>query len=172
MKQFRHAVYAGSFDPITTGHMWMIYESAKMFDRITVAIGHNPDKKYLFTRDERCEIVATAIDEIGLKNVSIVLLQQNQYLVNYARSRNINYMIRGIRSSTDFEFEKTLRNFNEVIDKQIQSVYLIPPPSLSDVSSSVIKGLVGPDGWEDIVKPYLPRQAFLSLQEKYHANRQ
>jgi pantetheine-phosphate adenylyltransferase len=168
----RHAVYAGSFDPITTGHMWMIYEASKMFDRLTVAVGHNPDKKYLFSGIDRVYMVRNAIFEIGLKNVDVAYIDQNQYLANFARSKGMNYMVRGIRSSTDFEFEKTLRNFNEVIDKNISSIYLIPPPDLSDVSSSVIKSLIGPEGWEDIVKPYLPTSAFVAIQNmrKYHEN--
>ena len=154
------AVYAGSFDPITHGHLWMIREGARLFDRLITAIGSNPEKRYAFTVDERREMLTEAVRE--LTNV-VVDDFQNQFLVNYARSAKAAYILRGIRSEHDYAYERQMRHVNSDLNPEVTTVFLIPPREIAEVSSSFVKGLVGPVGWERIVQRYVPESVFQRL---------
>lgn len=153
----RLAVYAGSFDPPTVGHLWMIRQSASIFDRLHVALGVNPDKRALFTVDERLEMLREITRD--LPNVSVQSFT-NQFLVRYAESVGARFVVRGIRSTADFEYERAMRNINGDHAPDVTTVFLVPPRDIAEVSSSFVKGLVGPEGWEELVKQYLPFPVF------------
>lgn len=159
----KRAVYAGSFDPVTNGHLWMIQQASKLFDEVIVAIGINPDKKYAFTLEERIEMLSKSIPH---NNVRVDTFE-NDFLVRYAEKINAQYIIRGIRSQIDFEYEKQMRNVNSEISPKVDTIFLIPPRELADVSSSFVKGLVNPDGWEYILRKYVPLGVFEKFAKKY-----
>ena len=159
------AIYAGSFDPITVGHLWVIHEASKIFDHVEVAVGHNPDKRYMFSLEDRAKLVFSAISEIGVKNASVVVMDSNVFLATHAKRQGINHIIRGIRNTADFEFEKTMRNFNSSMNKNLTTIFLIPPADIADISSSAVKSLVGPDGWESIVRELVPSETFTKLEQ-------
>ncbi len=161
---FMKGVYAGSFDPPTNGHMWMIRHGAAMFDELVLAIGVNPSKKSMFSVQERERMLKEMTK--GYKNVKVTSFN-NQYLVRYSKSINADYMLRGIRSYKDYEYENGLRQVNEDIDEGILTVFLMPSVDVSKVSSSFVKGLVGPKGWEDAVKKYVPPVVFKALLAKF-----
>jgi pantetheine-phosphate adenylyltransferase len=154
------AVYAGSFDPLTVGHLWMIEEGCRIFSKLRVAIGINPDKKYYFSLEERLEMLTASTR--GFRNVSIGSFS-NLYLVDYAQEIGATHILRGIRSQADFEFERTMRNINGDFDPGITTVFLMPPRDIAEVSSSMVKGLMGPQGWERIVKRYVPGAVYQRL---------
>jgi len=151
--RLRRAVYAGSFDPVTNGHMHMIREGARLFDELVVAIGSNPDKRYTFTLDERLEFLRQSV--AGIPNVKLDHFE-NMFLVDYANTIEAEYILRGIRNPNDYEYERGMRHINEDMNPRVVTVFLIPPRQISEVSSSFVKGLVGPRGWERVVKDYLP----------------
>lgn len=153
----RLAVYAGSFDPPTIGHLWMIRQSAGIFDRLQVALGVNSDKRALFTADERLEMLREIT--MDLPNVSVHSFT-NQFLVRYAESVGARFVVRGIRSTADFEYERAMRNINGDHAPLVTTVFLVPPRDIAEVSSSFVKGLVGPEGWEDLVKQYVAAPTF------------
>lgn len=157
------AVYAGSFDPITNGHRWMIETGATLFDELIVAIGVNPDKGPSFTLDERLDLLARSIDHVP--NVRVDSFE-NQYLAHYAAHQEAAFILRGIRTPNDFSYEHMIRNINEDIRPGIETVILTPPRELAEISSSLVRGLVGPDGWEDIVAQYVPRPVFKAFLER------
>lgn len=161
----RLGVYAGSFDPLTIGHLWMIEQGVRMFDRLVVAIGINPDKKYTFTLPDRLAMLKASTR--SFPNLSVDSFT-NRYLIEYARSVGATHILRGIRSGTDYEFERTMRNINGDLDAGICAVFLMPPRDIAEVSSSMVKGLVGPTGWEKVVRNYVPAPVFRKLRE-YHA---
>jgi pantetheine-phosphate adenylyltransferase len=166
----RLAVYAGSFDPPTNGHEWMIRESARMFDHVVVAIGVNPAKTPMFTTEERIEMLK-AITK-AFPNVSVAVYE-NMYLVDFAKEAKAHFIIRGIRSPVDYEFEHSMRDFNEDIgpkakNKKITSVFLMPPAETAKISSSTVKSLVGPRRWRAVVKKYVSKAVLKKLKEKYH----
>lgn len=159
-KHHRLGVYAGSFDPLTIGHVWMIEEGVKLFDKFVVAVGTNPSKKYQFSLEERLSMLRESLHPYH--NVSVSTFH-NQYLIDYARSIHATHILRGIRSESDYEFERTMRNLNGDLDGNICTVFLMPPRGIAEVSSSMVKGLVGPAGWKKVVRNYVPQPVYRRL---------
>ncbi len=155
--QPRVGVYAGSFDPLTLGHLWMIEQGAKLFDRFVAAIGINPDKKFTFSLEDRLEMVR---ESTRIYPNVVVEAFSHQFLIHYAESMGANYVLRGIRSASDYEYERGMRNINGDLNSKITTLFLMPPRDISEISSSMVKGLIGPDGWQKIVKQYVPEPVF------------
>lgn len=153
-------VYAGSFDPPTQGHMFMIERGSQLFGKLIVAAGDNPNKQYTFTTEERLDMLRACTE--GFENVSVDHFR-DRFLVDYARSVGANYILRGIRNQHDYEFERAMRNVNEDLTPDVTSVFLMPPREMCEVSSSFVKGLVGPKGWQEVIKPYVPAPVYEAL---------
>jgi len=160
----RLGVYAGSFDPLTVGHLWMIQEGGRLFDHLIVAVGVNPDKKSTFTVESRVEMLRESCQSFS--NVSVEVYS-NRYLIDYARSVEATHIVRGIRSAADYEFERSMRNINGDLDAAICTIFLMPPRDIAEVSSSMVKGLIGPTGWRKIVRKYVPDPVFRQLLENH-----
>lgn len=184
LKEKRIAVYAGSFDPVTLGHMWVIHQAAHLFDELIVGIGDNPDKSYTFTPDERSWMLEQSIESpIGGGAVRLrddtemtpihgcdikVMHFENKFLIDFAVQQNARVIVRGVRNSTDFEFEKKMAHFNGNMKTGhpiITTVVLIPPPDIEGLSSSFVKGLCGPEYWQQRVEQMVPEAAFGKLLE-------
>lgn len=157
----RHAVYAGSFDPPTFGHCWMIEQSARLFDRLTVAVGVNPAKQSSFDIDTRMRWLNHVTTNMA--NVSVTTFE-NLFLSHYARSIGAGFIIRGIRNVYDYGYELAMRHINSDVFPEITTVFLIPPRDLIEVSSSAVKGMIGPSGWEGVVQRYLPAEVFNDIK--------
>jgi pantetheine-phosphate adenylyltransferase len=164
----KKGVYAGSFDPPTNGHLWMIEQGARLFDEVIVAIGINPDKKYTFSLNERVEMLRNITEKC--QNITVDSFE-NQFLVNYAESVRAGYILRGIRSESDYEYERAMRNINGDLNPNIVTVFLMPPREIAEISSSFVEGLVGPDGWEKIVKKYVPEPVYEKFLDKFKNER-
>jgi pantetheine-phosphate adenylyltransferase len=108
-REVKRAVYAGSFDPVTNGHLWMIREAVELFDELIVAVGVNPEKHCTFSVDERVDMLRAVTRGFSKLRVDVF---ENQFLVNYAQSIGANYIIRGIRTASDYEYERTMRYIN------------------------------------------------------------
>ena len=160
----RKAVYAGSFDPLTNGHLWMIKQGLSLFDHLTVAIGINPEKNYTYGVDERLEILKKTLP---LSDNLDVAYFENLYLVDYATEIGASYILRGIRSAHDYEFERGMRHTNSQLKKDITTVFLMPPRDLAEVSSSMVKGLIGPEGWEEHVAKMVPPAVFDEIKANH-----
>lgn len=156
----KRAVYAGSFDPVTNGHLWMIEQGVKLFDELVVAIGDNPDKRYTFSSEERLQMLREST--LHLPHLRLESFE-NRFLVNYAQSIGANYILRGVRTASDYEFERTMRYINGDLVGSIETVLLIPPREIAEVSSTMVKGLVGPQGWQDVVRKYVPAPVYQRL---------
>lgn len=160
----RKAVYAGSFDPPTEGHMFMIREGSHLFDELVVAIGVNPDKRPLFTVEERLELLRSATRDF--QNVTVSSFE-SRYLIDYAAEQKARYLLRGIRNSADFHFEQVMRNVNADRNGGVTTIFLMPPRELAEVSSSFVKGLVGPRGWARFLRGMVPPAVHEALLRKY-----
>lgn len=158
------AVYAGSFDPPTNGHAWMIRESAGLFDELIVAVARNPEKHYSYELNERAEWLRGMSE--GLSNVSVDVIE-NQFLAHYARERGARFVVRGIRNEADYQYERAMRYVNADLNPELSTVCLMPPRELCEVSSSFVKNMIGPVGWERIVASYVPEAVFMGL-ERHH----
>jgi pantetheine-phosphate adenylyltransferase len=151
-------VYAGSFDPLSFGHVWMIAEAAKLFDTLIVAIGINPSKKATYALQDRLDVIYASIKDISTRSNEQIVVDSfvNMYLVDFAQAMNATHVVRGIRSATDFAYEQGMRHINADLKPDIHSMFLIPPRELSEISSSFVKGLIGPNGWKDMIGKYVP----------------
>ncbi|MDA7916338.1 pantetheine-phosphate adenylyltransferase [Verrucomicrobia bacterium] len=160
----KRAVYAGSFDPLTFGHLWMIEEGRKLFDELIVALGINPAKDYTFSVDQRMEVLRSTIGE--QENVRVDEFK-NKYLVQYAKEQGAQFILRGIRTEGDYSYERQMRHINGDLQPEITTLFLIPPREIAEVSSSFVKGLVGPVGWENVITEYVPAPVNKMLLEKF-----
>ncbi|MEI6674415.1 MAG: pantetheine-phosphate adenylyltransferase [Verrucomicrobiota bacterium] len=149
----RTAVYAGSFDPPTNGHLWMIERGLELFDILIVAIGENPSKHYTFSVQERLHLLRASTQACERL---IIVHFDNRYLVDYAKLMEADYILRGIRSTSDYEYERVMRHINSDMAPEINTVFLMPPRDISELSSNMVKGLTGPRGWQDSVRRYVP----------------
>jgi len=151
------AIYAGSFDPLTNGHLWMIRTAAELFRELEVAIGVNPDKRYAYALADRLALLRACTKDLA--NVTVTSFE-NQFLVHYARSVGARYILRGIRNERDYSFEREMRYINSDLAPEIITVFLMPPREVADVSSSFVRGLVGPDGWQEVVRRFVPEPVY------------
>ena len=154
------ALYAGSFDPPTNGHLWMIERGAALFDRLVVAIGLNPAKAAAYTTDQRLVWLRTITR--SLPNVEVASFG-NLFLAAYADQIRATHVLRGIRSEADFGFEQVMRHINADLNPRFDSVFLMPPREISEVSSSLVRSVIGPDGWRDVVHRYVPEPIYDDL---------
>lgn len=151
-------IYAGSFDPITNGHLWMIEQGMALFDTFIVLVGTNPDKRYAFSAAQRVEMVHAVAPVIEIGHIG------NRFLVDVAREMGATHLLRGVRSSGDFEYERGMRNVNADRAPSVSTVLLVPPRDLCEVSSSMVKGLVGPEAWEEMAAKYVPTVTLAALK--------
>lgn len=132
-----------------------------MFDRLIVAIGNNPAKSYSFSVQERLEMLRAST---ATADHLVIAHFDNRYLVDYARKMGAKYVLRGIRSPHDYEYERVMRHINADMAPEITTVFLMPPRDIAEVSSNMIKSLIGPKGWEETVRRYVPNPVFAKLK--------
>lgn len=154
------AIYAGSFDPITVGHQWLIDQGASLFDQLVVIIAVNPHKQGYFSVAKRKNQVEFFTQKYP--NVQVEVLTED-YVVSYAKKIGASFLLRGIRDAADYEYEQKVEKINRKINPQCQTVYLSSPSELSELSSSMVKSLVGFNGWQKTVAPMVNDQVLSDL---------
>jgi pantetheine-phosphate adenylyltransferase len=148
------AVYAGTFDPFTKGHEHILEKALPLFDRIVIAVGVNPTKKTMFSLRERVEMLQRMVTKY--QHDIVISYFENEYLVNYAQEIGAEFIIRGLRNSADFEYELSMAEINHGINPAIHTVFFMADRQYADISSSMVKGLIGPAQWENVVARYVP----------------
>ncbi len=143
------AVYAGSFDPPTNGHVWMIEQGARLFDRLVVAVAENPEKRYSYPLEQRLGWLREICG--SLANVEVASIE-NEFLAHYSTGRGARFILRGIRDEADYQYERGMRYINSDLSPELTTVFLMPPRELCQISSSTVKGMIGPNGWRDVVR--------------------
>ena len=148
----RIAIYPGSFDPLTNGHLDLIQRAARLFDRVIVAVAKNEDKKPLFTLEERHELVSQSIQT--LPNVEADMF--DGLLVDYVEARSGQAIIRGLRAVSDFEFEFQLALMNRKLNDRIETIFMMPKDTYTFLSSKIIKEIARLGGnITDFVPPHV-----------------
>lgn len=130
------AVFPGSFDPITNGHLDIIERASKIFDEVIVVVANNIGKKSLFTPNEKFELVSNAI--IDLKNVSVKLMDSD-LTINIVKKLEADVLIRGVRNEVDFTYEQSIALMNRKLDSKIETLILFSDPSKSFISSTLVR---------------------------------
>ena len=160
-KKLNIAIYPGSFDPITNGHLDVISRSSKLFDKVIVGISKSSNSKnYLFTDKERLELVNDCTKH--LKNVEPIVF--DGLLVDFAIDNKINLIIRGLRAFSDFESEFQMSLMNRKLNAKINTIFLMPHEKYTHISSSIIKEVFSLKG---DISDYVPNSVLLALQNKY-----
>ena len=157
----RIAIYPGSFDPITNGHVDIIKRSARMFDEVVVLIAYNPNKDYLFTIEERMEMIR----EIFSDNKEVKVDCHSGLLVDYLKISGANIILRGMRALSDFEYEFQMALMNRRQTKNIETVFLMSGFKWFYTSSKLIKEVVSLGG---SVKGLVPDNVNQKLMEKFN----
>ena len=154
------AIYPGSFDPLTNGHIDIIERALDIFDRVIIAVLHNPSKKALFTVEERVEMAKQSFN--GKRTIEIDFF--GGLLVDYAKMKNAAAIIRGMRAISDFESEFQMALMNRKLNKEVQSVFLMTGLRWIFTSSSIIKEAAQFGG---DISDMVPEPVKLKLMEKY-----
>lgn len=153
------AIYPGSFDPMTNGHLDVIRRTAAIFDRVVIGILINQNKQPLFTLEERVEMIQEATKDIP--NIEVYTF--SGLVVEFAKKMNASVLIRGLRSMVDFEYELQMAQINRKIDDEIDTLFFATNPEISYVSSSAVKELWH---YRQDITDYVPECVIDKLEEK------
>lgn len=155
----RTAIYPGSFDPLTNGHLDVLQRAAKLFDRVVVAIARNEGKHPLFTQEERLALMQPAIAR--MKNVRADVF--DGLLVEYAEKQKACALVRGLRAVSDFEFEFQMALMNRKLDEKIETIFMMPKDTYTFISSRIVKEIARLGG---DVSPFVPPHIEKALKKK------
>jgi pantetheine-phosphate adenylyltransferase len=156
----RTAIYPGSFDPLTNGHISLIHRGLRTFDRVIVAIAVNPKKTPLFTVQERVDLIKGALSN----NAQVEVDSFQGLLVDYAKKRNVNVVLRGLRAVSDFEFEFQLANMNRRLSPDLETIFMMTDEDSFYVSSSLVREVASFGG---NVEGIVPANVLEKLKAKY-----
>ena len=135
----RRAIYPGSFDPVTNGHLDIIERGCKLFDEIIISILINPEKQPFFTIEERLDMLAEVVTDINQGRCNVRIDSFRGLLVNYAVAQQANVIVRGIRAISDYEYELQMALMNRRLEPGIETVFMMPAETYSYVSSRLVK---------------------------------
>lgn len=163
MKNKNIAIYPGSFDPITKGHLDVIKKAAKFVSKLYVVVAQNEDKKHKFSIEERFDMVKNSIPK-KLSNVEVIIYEG--YITNLAKDKKANLMIRGIRDSIDLNYEFSIEQFTRKTAPKVETIYFSPEPKHIFTSSSLVRTLLNAKFSKEI-KQYVPKYVFNKLKNEY-----
>jgi pantetheine-phosphate adenylyltransferase len=154
------AIFPGSFDPITVGHVDLVRRAQKIFDKIIVAVGLNSQKSTLFTLEQRLKWLNVVFSDF--QNVEVAYFEG--LTVNFCKEKNAHYLLRGLRNASDFDYEKTISQLNTIIGDDIETVFLISSPEFSHISSTIVREIIKGKG---NVSPFIPSVIAKDLTIKF-----
>lgn len=132
------AVFPGSFDPITRGHVSVIKRAIPLFDKVIIAIGDNADKKHMFSAEQR----EKWIREVFKNEPKIVIDIYNGLTVEYCRKKNAHFILRGLRTSADFEFERSIAQINRRLAPEVDTLFILTEAKYTPISSSIVRDVI------------------------------
>ena len=160
MKKKSMALYPGTFDPVTFGHIDIMRRALKIFDQLAVAVALNPKKRPLFSLDNRVDFIKEATK--NLKNIEVIPF--DNLLISLAHSKKATVVIKGLRAISDFEFELQMGLMNRTLDDKIETLFMIPSQEFSFLSSNLVKETARHGG--DVSK-LVPKNVFKELKKKF-----
>mgnify|MGYP001597495102 CR=1 FL=1 len=155
------AVYPGTFDPVTNGHIDIIERALKLFDKLYVVVGDNPQKAPTFTVKERVDMLKEALNEY---NNRIEIEHFYGLLLNYVKKKESNVIIRGLRAISDFEFEFSRALLNRELENEIETIFIMTKDDYAFLSSSIVKEIAM---FEGSVKGFVPEIVEMKLRDKF-----
>src|SRR5213595_3234617 len=158
--RMRRAIYPGSFDPVTNGHLDVIERAGKLFDEVIVAVAHNDEKQPLFSLVERLELLKQTVGKIDRVRIA----QFDGLLVEFARTEKANAVIRGLRAVSDFEFEFQMALMNRKLEGTVETIFLMPKEEYTYLSSRLVKEIARLGG---DVTGFVPAPVAKALKSKF-----
>ena len=155
------AIYPGTFDPITVGHLDVIRRAARIYDRLVIAVMENRNKKCTFSKEERKDMIEKCV--VDLDNVTVVIGEG--LTVNLAKELDCRIIIRGIRAVSDYESELALATANMQLNEEIETVFMVAKPELSFLSSSIAKEIAA---FKGDIRSYIPEAIIQEVSEKLY----
>ena len=149
MPLIRKAVFPGSFDPITTGHVDLVKRALPLFDEIIIAIGINSQKQTLFSVDDRKKWIENVFN--GEPKIKVDVFEG--LTVHFCKKVDAHYLIRGLRNASDFDYEKTISQLNHIVGEDVETLFLISKPEFSHISSTIVREIIKGKG---NARPFLP----------------
>lgn len=156
----RTAVYPGSFDPVTNGHLDIIRRAAKMVDKVIVAVIHNPNKSPLFSLEERMELLKKVTKDID--NVEVDCF--TGLLVDYVKEKNVDVIVKGLRAVSDFEYEFQMALVNKKLNPKVETIFMMTSSEFSYLSSSIVKEVFRFNG---DINELVPDVVIKAMKDKY-----
>ena len=150
------AVFPGSFDPITVGHVSLVKRALPIFDKIIVAVGVNSQKQTLFDLDKRLEWLKAVFQ----KEPKVEIAQFEGLTAHFCNKIGAKYLLRGLRNASDFDYEKTISQLNHIVGNDLETVFLISLPAFSHISSTIVRELIKGKG---DVKLFVPNEVVISI---------
>ena len=132
------AIFPGSFDPITKGHQDIIERALPLFDKIIIAIGKNSAKKYHFSLEERTQFIELTFNN----NPKIEVISYTGLTIDFCKSVNANYILRGIRNSADYMYENSIAQMNKAMDNDIETIFMPTIPELAAINSTIVRDIL------------------------------
>ena len=151
------AVFPGSFDPITVGHVDLVTRALPFFDEIIVAVGVNSQKKYLFSLEQRLEWLRLVFKEMEQVRVSSFV----GLTAHYCKKVHAHYILRGLRNASDFDYEKTISQLNSAIGDNLETFFLISKPEYSHISSTIVREIIKGKGDASAFLPVAVQESLL-----------
>jgi len=151
------ALFPGSFDPITLGHTDIINRTIPLFDKIIIGLGENSKKKYLFNTSQRKEW----IEKIFSNEPKVEVQVYKNLTIHFCQEIGANYLIRGLRNASDFDYEKNIAQLNSAMASEIESIFIIARPELSHISSTIVREIISFNG---DVTSFLPSNIVLDIK--------
>ncbi|MBP7238692.1 MAG: pantetheine-phosphate adenylyltransferase [Saprospiraceae bacterium] len=149
MLEKRKAVFPGSFDPITTGHVDLVKRALPLFDEIIIAIGVNSQKQTLFSVDNRKKWIEKVFE--GEPKIKVDVFEG--LTVHFCKKVDAHYLLRGLRNASDFDYEKTISQLNHIVGEDVETLFLISKPEFSHISSTIVREIIKGKG---NARPFLP----------------
>ena len=152
------AVFPGSFDPITVGHVDIVNRALPLFDKIIIAIGVNTQKKYLFSLERRL----SWLKEVFKHEPKVEIASYEGLTINFCQDKKAQYILRGIRSAADFEYEKTIAHLNHAMAENLETILILSKPELGSISSTIVREII--KGHGDVSK-FVPKEIIETLKK-------
>ena len=157
------ALFPGSFDPITLGHVDLIKRALPIFDKIIVAIGQNTQKKYLFDLDQRVNWLGKVLSDYEKVEIGVY----EGLTVRYAQDQGAQFLLRGLRNASDFDYEKTISQLNHIVGDGLETVFFISQPQFGHISSTIVREIIKGEG---DVSAFVPELISEDLKLNFYKN--
>lgn len=158
-----NVIYPGSFDPITYGHIDILERATNLFDKVLITIAVNTRKNTIFTPDERTQLISESIAEKSWSH-KVEIHQFSGLLVDFARENDVRTLIRGVRQFSDYEYEFRMALMNRKLNKDIDTIFLMPREELTFVSGSLVREIAY---WGGDLSHFVPNNVAIALKKKY-----